>query len=281
MKNLQANLILCITTLFLLCGASLNTNQLRITSLNNCGFLYSSANAKVLIDPFGTQYGKFFYLTSGQTQNNIIEGKTPFDNVDLLLITHIHGDHFNAFLAQEFLLKNTRAKMICPPQVYNQMKDSCTSFEQIKSRIISPQLNMHESKKFAFNKILVTIIRMQHGTSRSLEGIDYSAYTEYEKTENFGYVIKLNDKIIFHQGDACLKINGEALKAIKNNVNIAYLSYFDWDSTSYSIVKNKLHADKVIFMHGTQPAKEMQKEDFQKVIPQLIFFKEELEEKEF
>ena len=255
--------------------------ELKVTYLANCGFLYETNNSKVLIDPFGTEYGSFFYLPSDETKEKIINGKIPFNNIDLLLITHIHGDHFNAKLTESFLLNNKKAKVICPSQVYRQMKDSCKSFAQIKSQIISPALSINESKKMNIKGISVTAIRMQHGANRSLVGVSYLDYTDYEKTENFGYVIYFDKKTVFHQGDGCLKLNEKALKNIDCSIDIAHLSFFDWDSTSLDILKKDVKAEKVIFMHGTKPAKELESEQFKKIAPQLIFFKTELESRTF
>jgi L-ascorbate metabolism protein UlaG (beta-lactamase superfamily) len=264
-----------------LCGFTNQKKGLKITYLANCGFFYEADRSKVLIDPFGTEYGNFFYLPSNETRRNIIEGKIPFDGIDLLLITHIHGDHFNARLTEAFLLNNPKAKMICPSQVYTQMKDSCSSFDQIKSQITSPDLAMGESEKIKLNGVSITALRMQHGTERSLVGLSYSDYTDYEKTENLGYIIHFDKKNIFHQGDGCLKINEKALKAIDCSVDIAHLSFFDWDSASLDILKKDLKADKVIFMHGTQPAKELESDQFKNIAPQLIFFGRELESQYF
>ena len=255
--------------------------ELKITYLANCGFLYESDKSKVLIDPLGTEFGNFFYLPSEEIKNNIVNGKIPFNNIDLLLITHIHGDHFNAKLSESFLLTNSKAKMICPPQVYKQMKDSCSNFAKIESQIISPDLSFNELKKIKINEFSVSVIRMQHGTDRSLKGLSFSDYTEYEKTENFGYVIHFNTKNIFHQGDACLKINEKALKNIGCSIDVSHLSYFDWDSISLNILKKELKPETVIFMHGTKPAKELESEQFKEVKSQIIFFNQELESKMF
>jgi L-ascorbate metabolism protein UlaG (beta-lactamase superfamily) len=279
MKKL--NRLYLIILIVILSGFTNLKKELKITYLANCGFLYESANTKVLIDPFGTMYGNTFYLPSNETKTNIVNGNIPFDNIDLLLITHIHGDHFNAKLAERFLLNNRKAKMICPSQVYTQMKDSCNSFDQIKSQIISPNLSINESEKIKVNGILVTAIRMQHGTNRSLEGVSYTEYTEYEKTENFGYVIHFDQKNVFHQGDGCLKINEKALKNIDCSIDIAHLGFFDWDSISLNILKKDLKVKKVIFMHGTKPGKELESEQLKIIAPQLIFFKKELERQIF
>jgi len=277
----QFNKLYLLILFIALSGFTNQNKELKVTYLANCGYLYESNKSKVLIDPFGTEYGNIFYLPSNETKKNILQEHSPFDKIDLLLITHIHGDHFNAKLAESFLLNNRKAKMICPSQVYRQMKDSCKSFAQINSQIISPNLSINESEKIKINGISVTAIRMQHGTNRSLEGINPSNYTDYEKTEDFGYVIHLGKKTIFHQGDGCLKINEKALKNIDCPIDIAHLGFFDWDSTSLNIIKKELKAKTIIFMHGTKSAKELESEQLKRIAPQLIFFKRELEQKVF
>ncbi len=267
--------------IIVLCGFTMQKKALEVTYLANCGFLYQSDKSKVLVDPFGTEYGDFFYLPSNETKKNIIQGNVPFNKIDLLLITHIHGDHFNAKLTESFLLNNNKVKMICPPQVCKQMKDSCSNFGKIAAQIICPNLSMNESKKIEINGLSVTAIRMQHGTDRSLEGVSFSDYTDYEKTENFGYVIHFNKKNVFHQGDASLKINEKALKNIDCTIDIAHLSYFDWDTISLNILKKDLMAETVIFMHGTKPAKELESEQFKEIKYQIVFFNQELESKVF
>ena len=267
--------------IIVLCGFTGQKKELKVTYLANCGFLYQSDKSKVLVDPFGTDYGDFFYLPSNETQMNIIQKNVPFNGIDLLLITHIHGDHFTAKLTENFLLNNNKVKMICPPQISEQMKDSCSNFAKIESQIICPSLLMNESKRIEINDFSVTAIRMQHGTDRSLEGVSFSDYTEYEKTENFGYVIQFNETNIFHQGDACLKINEKALSNIDCPIDIAHLSYFDWDSISFNILKRDLNPRTVIFMHGTRPAKELESEQFKEVKSQVIFFNQELENRVF
>lgn len=265
----------------IVCGFTFQNEDVKITNLGNCGFLYETRSAKVLIDPFGTEFGNFFHLPSSTTSFNIQEGNVPFNNTDLVLITHIHGDHFNPFLAGQFLQKNKNTKMICPPQVLNQLKDSCTYFKNIESQIISPQLSIYCTTTIPINDIAVTVVKMQHGTTRSLEDIDYKDYTEYEKTENFGYQIELNHKVIFHQGDGCVKINKEAISKLKQHVDIANLSYFDWDTVTYNILKEKLQAKHVIFMHGTKPGKELESETFKTIVPDLMIFNHEMEMKIF
>jgi L-ascorbate metabolism protein UlaG (beta-lactamase superfamily) len=107
-----------------------------------------------------------------------------------------------------------------------------------------------------------------------LTTLEQSDYNDYEKTENYAYVILLNKKRIFHQGDTDLKFNREALSAVKKPLDIAYLSFFDWDSASYSLLKNELQAKNIVFMHGTKPAEELNRDKFKDVKSEILFFDE-------
>jgi hypothetical protein len=69
-----------------------------------------------------------------------------------------------------------------------------------------------------------------------------------------------------------LKINAKALRKIDCNINLAHLGCFDWNSTFLNIVKRDLHADKVVFVHGTIPAQELKTEEFKKIALRLVFF---------
>ncbi len=251
-----------------------------VTYLGNCGFLYANEKDKVLVDPFGTEYGNFFHLPSSNTLSQVNRSRPPFDGIDLLLITHIHGDHYTPSLVEEFLKNNSNTRAVLPPQVLKDMQKKCGDFTKISAQIISPELKMNESRKLRVNDVELTVVRMQHGARRDISKVPSSEYTEYEKTENYGYIFTIGKKKVFHQGDGCLKLNEEVINAI-GDVDFGHLSFFDWDVTSFDILKNKLHANWVIFMHGTIPGEEFKREAFKETYPKLIKFEKELDCKDF
>ena len=270
-----------IIILLIVSGCVSSHGGLKIHFLGNCGFFYESHASKVLIDPFGSEFGDFFFLPSSELKAKMEKGQSPFENIDLLLITHNHGDHFNPFSAEKFLLNHGKSKMVCPPQVFNQMKDYCSHWDQIKPQIISPQLRMHQWKSLEIDGITLNIINLQHGTDRSLAGVPHEEYTEYEKTENYGYLMTLEEKVIFHQGDGCLKINASAIQNLQQEVDIAHLSYFDWDSVSWNFLNETLYAKYIIFMHGTKAGTELEEGDLASLTTDLVIFNHESESKTF
>lgn len=70
-------------------------NELKITYIANAGLLISFSERTILIDgihlfkPFG------FSPVPEKVLNNIIKGEGLYKDMDYILFTHYHNDHFN------------------------------------------------------------------------------------------------------------------------------------------------------------------------------------------
>src|SRR5512140_678587 len=84
------------------CGQSNRNNALEVTYLANEGFMIAMGNTKVLIDALYNS--KHFPSPSEALAAKMIDGISPFDNVDYALVTHDHGDHFDGEIMSRFLL---------------------------------------------------------------------------------------------------------------------------------------------------------------------------------
>ncbi len=274
------NLCLLFAVVFLV-GFTPPEDSLKITYIGNCGFLYENKNRKIIIDPFGTQYGEVFELPSSQLTGKIVAGLPPFDNIQLLLISHFHGDHFDSKLTEQFLLHNKSAILICPSQVLKVLKDSCRNLELIKSRIIIPSMENGKFDSVQLKGLNLKVLKLQHGSTRNFETLSYSEYTDYEKTENFGFVFQMSGKYVFHQGDGSLKLNRNLIKSINTKLDIAHLGFFDKDSTSLSLLYNVMKARNIIVMHSFKPDKSAESEKLKKLNGNLIVYDKELDFRKF
>jgi L-ascorbate metabolism protein UlaG (beta-lactamase superfamily) len=77
-------------------------NAPQITYVANEGFLIQAGGKKVLVDALfeGT---KDYLAPSQELLTRMTEGSGPFADVDILLVTHPHDDHFNPKLVVGFL----------------------------------------------------------------------------------------------------------------------------------------------------------------------------------
>src|SRR5687768_3392502 len=75
--------------------ATATSDGVTITFLANEGVMLSAGGKKVLIDGLFLKYQSGFALPADSTQRALQSARPPFDNVDLILATHRHGDHFH------------------------------------------------------------------------------------------------------------------------------------------------------------------------------------------
>ena len=75
---------------------------IRVTFVGNSGFLITVGDQEVLIDA-------------------LFEGLPPFDDVDLILATHDHPDHFSATLVEQYLQNNPQAIFMSTKQAASQL----------------------------------------------------------------------------------------------------------------------------------------------------------------
>ena len=86
-----------------------------ITFLANEGVMLSSSGHKVLIDALFLSYGPGYAVPADSTQRSLHNARSPFDLVDLILVTHRHGDHFHPAPAAAHLRTNPRAHLVTFP----------------------------------------------------------------------------------------------------------------------------------------------------------------------
>ena len=90
----------CTILIFLILTVSLyatppNRPPLTVTYVANEGFLIACDSHKILIDAlFGNFKDDAYYIPSDSTAALMSEAGPPFDNIDLIAVTHAHLDHF-------------------------------------------------------------------------------------------------------------------------------------------------------------------------------------------
>jgi L-ascorbate metabolism protein UlaG (beta-lactamase superfamily) len=240
---------------------------LQITYIANEGFFISCDNKKILLDAlFKT---KNYTSPSDSLVANIINSIPPVDNIDFLLVTHNHRDHFDIKLTSEFLSKNTKTKFIS-------YSESCKELNEIGFN--SSQLNCYnlelgelkEINEINDEQISITALRLKHGTSSQIN--------------NLAFMVRFNNCSIMHMGDAFILQSEEYLKKINWNnykIDVLFMSYLDINEYVLETLKNTIMPKNIIMMH-------IHEEDIPEAIEQnkqhnakAIIFEKELETKIF
>ena len=164
---------------FLLMISYANSNE--VTWLGQAAFKIKTTEGKViLIDPF---------IFSNPKTPKKFKNEDLYKNIDLILLTHGHGDHVGDYKRIMELSPKSRISMnadMANVMAANKLIDKSRYFPLNKS-----------GELFPFNdKIKVSMVRAEHSSSLKIEGkVHYGG-------EPVGYIIKFsNGKSLYHAGD--------------------------------------------------------------------------------
>ena len=96
---------------------NVQSQSLKITYIGNEGVLLESNNQKVMIDALFDNYYKDYLNPDPNTLKNMMSGRVPFDNINVLLSTHIHRDHFEVSLTGQFLTAHPEPQYFSSEQI--------------------------------------------------------------------------------------------------------------------------------------------------------------------
>jgi len=216
-------------------------NQIRY--LGNEGVLIVSEKRKILIDPFfHNSYGAYT-LVPENIRQSIFSGKAPYDNIDLLLISHAHGDHFDAGDAVSFLSTHKKAQIIAPQQAIDAILkiDGASNFS---NRMNAVNLKLSDNEKIVqFNNITVEAIRIPH-----------AGWPGRANIENIVYRITFKNKTtVMHFGDADpnrLHFNKHTKLWQQNTTDVALPPYWFFGSNDGNfILEQMIHSKHSIGIH--------------------------------
>jgi L-ascorbate metabolism protein UlaG (beta-lactamase superfamily) len=248
-------------------------DSISITYIANSGFLVDIIDNKIVFDGFFKDgYGKYEFPDSNlisQMENSL----PPFDNIDIIFVSHYHGDHFNSSLLIDYLTNNLNTRLFCPEQVNHILQKDTLRYKLIKDRIIrmTPDTNSYETT--SYKDVAVTACRLWHGKK------------ENNDTENIGYILKYKDRCIFHSGDATLADFDGIKGYIANcNIDIAILHNSFGSINLLNKTERLINADNYIFMHLTNDFAKMFHSFFIKnpeIISNPYIFREPMEKKTY
>jgi L-ascorbate metabolism protein UlaG (beta-lactamase superfamily) len=230
-----------IVSLFLMKCTNFSENKISDKSLivhyvANEGFLLESNGKKVLIDAlFNTGLDRYAEPDSTLLTEMIL-GKPPFNNIDYLLFTHNHPDHFNDSLTYAFMNSNTRAAMLCPDQVYEQLRNSYPLNPEIDRRILAITPDSGQVITRNIDKVIFTACRTRHGDTYDIE--------------NNAYVIDFGGVKVFHSGDSWKESlnDWQNLDIKSEHVDLALVNGF-YAGDKYKLLNEKMLPKQIILIH--------------------------------
>lgn len=210
-------------------------NSVTVRYVANEGVLIASDSAKVLIDGLHRPY-RPAYATLDQEGRRLAESADgPFAGIDLILVSHRHGDHFSAEAVAAHLQSSSRAAFAGAPQ----MTTPVLAVGVDSNRVTTLPLRPGQRRTVTGPGYRVEVIGIMHGGRT------------WEDVENLGHLIEVGGKRFLHIGDADTEPRHyEALGLATREIDVAFIPFWFLQSDEgRDVVDRLINAKQVIAVH--------------------------------
>jgi L-ascorbate metabolism protein UlaG (beta-lactamase superfamily) len=179
--------------------------------------------------------------------------KPPFDNIDIVAITHNHIDHFNKNIVVPHMLSNHHAIAICPNQV-NAILVTHPDYQKIKDRIIPITPEPLADSNIVVSNVSIKVLRLEHSGSMKAHPESGEMVNRHHDVENLGYMFNINGTKIFHCGDTnpLNETEYNTYQLNKEEIDIAFverLFFAFYREKGLEMINKFLNPDHIIIMH--------------------------------
>ncbi len=210
---------LTLVMVFLSSLSAAGDDQAQVQYLGNTGLLVDYQDQQVLFDPFFHNHFDTYQLVPEATRKAIFAGQAPYDSVEMILVSHAHGDHFDAADLVKYLQGSPATRLVAPAQAVEQLKTQA-GFQTISGQIHAIGLAYQDQPvELTVGGIVVEAVRIPH-----------AGWPSRAEVSNLVYRVTLNNDItVMHMGDA--DPNDEHFKPLqqhwqKQNTNHAFPPYW-------------------------------------------------------
>lgn len=236
-------------------------SEVKVTYVGNSGFLIKIGDKKILIDALFKGY-EGDYILPEDIHEKITLAQAPFDDVDLILVTHAHGDHVDPAMVIKHMKNNPKAIFASTKQLIDHLKDS--TGRSIGFNPIKGKPDKKEIGDFSIETFL-----LPHGPD--------------SRIINIGFLVSINGITLFHTGDVDFdQFPFEEFRSFQlpeRKIDLSFIQHFylTSDSISRKFVTKGIGSKYIIpiHYHFTTPAFDatIVKENY----PDAILFDKELE----
>lgn len=212
-----------------------------LTYIANDGYMVEAGGRKFLVDPLNVN--PFGYKnTPARVTDMIIKGIPPYDNIDFVIISHPHADHFNSGLLADFMLGNEKALLILnswTEQVFKKEKGDL--YEKFKDRVVVLDPEWGKYLRRSVKGMNLRFLSVNHSPS------------DGRKAAVLSFICETGGVKLSFIGDSYLKKESEWLKSLKLSEEKIDLLLISMGADSELI-----QSQRTVFMHLTD--REIKKE---------------------
>lgn len=246
-------------------------SKLKLTYVGNEGVLISDGTKAVLIDGLHRKYDDAYLNPPPEVLTAMETAKAPFDQVRVVLVSHVHGDHFSAESVGLHLKNNPKATFVTDAQKMSEIARAYPDHAAIRNQTV--ELTPGWKQRVAYEKdgIKVTLLGMKHGSDR------------FWWIKNLGHIIEIGGKKLFHFGDADTSAeNFASFNLPAEKIDIAFIPYwFLLSENGRKVVSENIAAKSNIAVHISPQTAEADAANVKKLFPGVDAFTKMLEERSY
>ena len=219
-------------------SASADTT-LVITYVANEGVLISSGDKQVLIDGLHREYKPAYAFLPDAERSLIETASAPFDSIDLVLVSHLHLDHFHPEAVSLHLQHNGGATLVSSQQVVDEIKTGFSDYSSISGRVVVSTPPLRQRMRMKIHDIDFEVLGLGHVNER------------FDWIQNLGHIVYLGGKKLLHVGDAPATADTyEAFNLDEERIDIAFLpAWYLMDEESVAIVREFINPRHIVAVH--------------------------------
>jgi L-ascorbate metabolism protein UlaG (beta-lactamase superfamily) len=199
------------------------------------GFSLKYEDRMVLMDALYREGYPEDQLPSENMMARMEAAAAPYDEVDLVTVSHRHIDHFGIASILEFMHNNPGAHLLLPHEAAEELIAAGGGRFGQRIRAATPERGHPQTLEI--NGFRVTVFNLDHRT----------------EVENIGIIVRLGGKTYFHLGD----FSGADFKAnAVSGIAVDYLLTPYWylrNEQNFKLLTDNIQADYLIPMHLPRP----------------------------
>ncbi len=213
------------------------------TYLGNEGVMVVHGETKIVFDAFyADSFGQYALVPDTITEA-MMQGAPPYDGVDAIFVSHVHGDHFTAELAIAYMRANPTVHLYGSQQVHDAIVNSgVVDNDPLMARVFGYDLGPEDNAiSFDVDGLSIAAVAIPHAGNRP-------------HIQNFAWRVTLdNEATVMHLGDAGPIVSDfsrhmQHFKSRKTNMALPPYWFLD-DKNGEIILRDIIKADQTIGVH--------------------------------
>lgn len=213
-------------------------SQIDLLFVANEGVLLTTSNRKVAIDCMFDAPNPAYAAPPAAMLQAMKMGAAPFDDLDLILLTHDHPDHYTPGLVAQALSHNRRVVFVAPVDAVEALERAAPDWTSIRDRVVAVTIDVRAQFDSVINGMRVQAYRTLHSGAA-------------ETPQNLVYLLEMDGRTIFHEGDSDGSVQTyETLGLAEKSIDLALVHFwFPTNVDGEAIIRGILKPQHVGLFH--------------------------------